>query len=91
MIPMILKILIVKENRKKVKLYIPVVIFWIFLFALLLVFMPIVLICALVFWKKGYGKLFLHAHPLLFSLTWELPGLNVHIGKEEKEVGIIFN
>ena len=88
---MVMKIWITKENRKKVKLFIPLIIFWIFLFALLLLFIPVVLICALVFWKKGYGKLFLYAYPLLFSLTWELPGLNVKIGKEEKEVVIIFN
>jgi hypothetical protein len=91
MIPTGMKIWISKPNRKKVRLFIPLIIFWIFLFALLLLFMPVVFICALVFWRKGYGKLLLYAYPLLFSLTWELSGMNVQIGKEEKEVVIIFN
>ena len=88
---MIMKIWIAKGNRNKVRLFIPLIIFWIFLFALLLLFLPVALICALVLWKKGYGKLFLYAYPLLFSLTWKLSGLNVQIGKEEKEVVIIIN
>ncbi len=91
MIPMFMKILIVKQNRKKVRLFIPLIIFWILLFALLLVFIPILIICALVFWKKGYGKLFIYAYPLIFSLVWELSGLNVQIGKGEKEVVVILN
>ena len=76
MIPLIMRIHIVEENKKKVKLILPMFIFWIVLLPIILVMTPLVLLAALILWPSGYGKTILRAGPALISA---LSNLHIHV------------
>jgi len=88
MVPIFMNIRILKNNKKKLKIFIPLVLIWILLFALLIALAPFVLISSVILWRRGYGKTMLITYPMLFSLICSLSGLSVQIEKMDKNISI---
>ena len=79
MIPLIIRIHIVEENKKKLKLILPMFILWILLLPLIIAMTPLVLLVALILWPSGYGKTILRVGPALISVISALSNLHIHV------------
>ena len=90
MIPLIMKIRIPRASKPPVKLYLPIFIVWILLFAITLVFLPILLIASIVTWHTGQGKIMLLSYPMLFSVLWNMRGLIIDVEGEEETIYMSF-
>jgi hypothetical protein len=80
----------VSRNPKAHSLLLPVFLVWILLFALMLVFLPFVLLAALFTWGSGQGKWLLLTYPLLISVLFHLPGLHIEVEHSEQNILIAF-
>lgn len=89
MFPMIMKIHIHERAGKKIRLWLPMFLIWILLVALLVLLSPVFLLAGIVAGLRGYGKVFLFAFPMLFSVLWAMSGLSIHIEDEDKKVRFI--
>ena len=61
MIPMLMRIHIVEENKKKARLILPLFIVWLLLLPFIIILTPFVLLAALLTWPSGRGKVILTA------------------------------
>lgn len=86
MIPIMMKMLIQEEGKKSFKLFIPLILVWIVLFALLIILLPFLLLAAIIAWPSGYGRIILAAIPMLFSVIWSMSGLKIQIESKDKQV-----
>lgn len=86
MIPVMMKMLIHEEGKKKFRLFIPLILVWIVLFALLIILLPFLLLAALIAWPSGYGRVILAAIPMLFAVIWSMSGLKIQIENKDKQV-----
>lgn len=89
MIPMIMKIYIHERGKKRISLWLPMFLIWILLFVILVGLSPIFLLAGIVAWVRGYGKIFLLAIPMFFSLLWAMSGLRIHIEDRDKKIQFI--
>lgn len=81
----------IKEKGKKgFRLFIPIILIWILLFALLIILLPIFLIAAILTVPAGIGFRILFFYPLIFSVLNSLSGLAVNIENPEKQFLIVF-
>jgi hypothetical protein len=79
MIPMIMRLDIRKQDRRGVWLLFPVILVWIIAFAFLIAVLPLVLVSALVTFRRGPGTRLLLFYPAFFSAVFALSGLRVDI------------
>jgi len=86
MIPMMMKMLIHEQGKKSFKLFIPLILVWIVLFALLIILLPFLLLAAIIAWPSGYGRIILAVIPMLFSVIWSMSGLKIQIQSKDKQV-----
>jgi len=86
MIPIMMKMLIKEEGKKSCRLYIPLILVWIVLFALLIILLPFLLLAALLAWPSGYGRAILAVIPMLFAIIWSMSGLKIHVASKDKQV-----
>lgn len=84
MLPMILNLYVKRRGRRRLILIIPVVLIWLVIFCLMVVFLPLVLIAALISWRSGAGKSLLMAGPMLLFLLFNLSGLRIEVRRKEK-------
>jgi len=92
MIPMTMRVDVRGEGRKGVRLFLPVVLLWIIIAALLVAALPFVLVAALVTLRRGTGARILLFYPAFFGALWFLSGLRVDIASHgEKKVFISFD
>jgi hypothetical protein len=89
MIPMIMKIHIQERGKKKIRLWIPMFLIWLLLFAFMIVLSPIFILIGIVAWIRGYGKIFLFAIPMIFAVLWAMSGLRIHIEDKDKRIQFI--
>jgi len=86
MIPIMMKMLIHEEGKKDFKLFIPLILVWIVLFALLIILLPFLLLAAIIAWPSGYGRIILAVIPMLFSIISSMSGLKILIESKGKQV-----
>jgi len=86
MIPVYMRIKVVNNNEKKIKIFLPLIFLWIILFALLLILAPFVLVFSVIFWRKRLGKTLLLTYPMAFSVINSFSGLIVHVEKSNKRI-----
>ena len=86
MIPMMMKMLIHEQGKKSFKLFIPLILVWIVLFALLIILLPFLLLAAIIAWPSGYGRIILAVIPMLFSVICSMSGLKIQIQSKDKHV-----
>jgi hypothetical protein len=89
MIPMLMR-LKVSRNPNRYGVLLPVFLVWILLFALMIIFIPVVLIAALFTWRGGQGKWLLMTYPLLISVLFHLSGLHIEVENREQSILIVF-
>lgn len=90
MMPMIMKMRIYEEGKRKFRFFFPVILIWIIVAALMIVLLPFVLIAAIITWRNGPGKLLLFAYPIFFTVLFQLSGLHIEIGNLKRELLIHF-
>lgn len=90
MIPILMRLKIRPEGKRGVSLWIPVILAWIILWALMLVLLPFVVLAALLTLGRGPGWSLLAVYPLLFVLLWNLSGLHIETRDAENDVLISF-
>ena len=86
MIPMIMRIHITEENKKKVRLILPLFIVWILVLPFIILLTPFVLLAALVLWPSGNGKRILRTGPALYSVISALSSLHIQVEKPDSKV-----
>lgn len=91
MIPMIARIRAFEDKKKKVNLFIPMILIWIIVFAILILIIPFVLLASILLWRRGYGKGILLFYFYFFYLLFSLSGLKVDVKDKKKEFFISFN
>ena len=84
-----MKIHIHERGKKSIRLWLPMFLIWILLFVILVVLSPIFLLAGILAWVRGYGKIFLFAFPMLFSVLWAMSGLRIHIEDTDKKIQFI--
>jgi hypothetical protein len=86
MIPVYMKINVVNNNENKIKIFFPLIVLWVILFALLIVLAPFVLVLSVILWKKKLGKILLLTYPMAFSVINSFSGLVVHVERSNKRI-----
>jgi hypothetical protein len=86
MIPLLLKLHIVEDGRKKINLWLPLFLIWIILLAILIVMLPFILIAAFGFWIFRNDTRILSVIPIFFSILCALSGLVVLIEEKNRKV-----
>ena len=90
MLPMIVRLRVREPGRRGFGLSFPVIIIWVLLAALMLVLLPVLLLAALVTWRRGPGPILLLVYPLLASVLWNLGGLTVDVDQKDRAFLIDF-
>lgn len=88
MIPIIMKLTIAEQGKRRVNLYLPLFLLWILLLPFLILLLPFILIAALVLWPSGWGKKILMIIPHGFSIINSLSGLLVYVEDRGKKIFI---
>ena len=88
MIPLMLNLRIRSKTKKVVGFWFPFFIVWLIVFPCLLAALPFILICALVMWHGGRGKLILYACWTVFKLIGNMSGILVEINSKDSDVFI---
>ena len=84
-----MKIHIHERGKKRIRLWLPMFLIWLPLIVLMIVLSPIFLFIGIVAWIRGYGKIFLFAIPMFFSLLLSMSGLRIHIEDRDKKIQFI--
>ena len=87
---MLIRFKIKEPGRRGFGLWFPVIIIWVLLAALMLVLLPVLLLAALVTWRRGPGPSLLLVYPLLASVLWNLGGLTVDVDQKDRAFLIDF-
>jgi uncharacterized RDD family membrane protein YckC len=90
MVPVLMHLRIRPRGKRGFSLWLPVILVWIILWALMIVLFPLVLLAGLLSWRPGPGPRLLILYPLVFSAVWNLAGLHIETRDKENEVLISF-
>ena len=90
MFPMFMRLRVASADRKPFRLWFPVILVWIILFALMILVFPFVLLAALITWRRGPGRMLLWSYPLLIAVLWRLSGLHIETKDARNELLIDF-
>ncbi|MBM4032589.1 MAG: hypothetical protein FJ291_12495 [Planctomycetes bacterium] len=88
--PSLLRIRIVKGGRKRVGLWLPLLLVWPLAVVLWLVLLPLLLVAAILWWPSGRGKRLLLAGPAIFRVFCALRKLSVDVESPDSTVRIHF-
>lgn len=87
--PVWLRLRIRRPGRRNVSLWLPVILVWVLLAALMLILLPFALLFALLTAGRGPGPRLLLAYPLLWSVIWHLSGL--HVETRDADTDVLFS
>ena len=90
MIPTFMRLRIAEKGKKSVRLFIPLLLVWIFLLPFLILLLPFLLIAAIITIPWGIGLRVLLFYPLFFSLLNSLSGLAIHVENPDKQLLLVF-
>lgn len=90
MFPMFMRLRVASNGRKPFRLWFPVILIWIILFALMILILPFVILAALITWRRGPGRMLLWSYPLLIAVLWRLSGLHIEVQNAREELLIDF-
>jgi hypothetical protein len=90
MIPMLLKIKVPRKNKQPVSIYLPLFIVWLILIPFFILLLPILLLIVMLTWAKGYGRWVLLFFPMLFSILWNLQGLEIDVEEIDSQIYFSF-
>lgn len=84
--PLFIKIHIVEKGKKKIRLWFPFILVWLFFLVLLIALSPFILIAALILWPRSRGKKLLMFGPMFFGVLNSLSGLNIQTQDQDNKV-----
>lgn len=87
--PSIARIQVIDEGRRRINLWLPLILIWPVLLALGVVLAPLVLIAALATWPR-YGRILLYGGPQFFGMFCALRGLRAQVADGRNHVNIYF-
>ena len=87
--PSILRIRVL-DDRKRVNLWIPLVLIWPLVVAVYLFLLPCIVLAAVLSWSSGRGRLILAGGPALFRLYCSLRGLEINVTEPNQSVLVYF-
>ena len=80
----------VQTHRRRVGLWIPLILIWPFVLLLGILLYPLVIVAAIIFWPRGWGRPILLLGPLLFGLFTAIRGLEVRVEQPSTRVLVSF-
>jgi hypothetical protein len=90
MMPMLLKFRLPRREKKPLTLYFPIFLVWLLLLAIGIALSPLLILIGILTWCSGYGKMFILALPMFFSVLWHLKGLMVDVESHESTFYLSF-
>jgi len=84
--PLVLRVRVVEDGRRKVRLWIPLFLLWPGVLLLLVALAPFAVVAALVLWRKGTGRRILLAAPLCVDALCAMRGLEVNVVDKDDRV-----
>jgi hypothetical protein len=87
--PSIARIRIVNHGRRRISLWLPLILLWPLALAVGVALAPVIIIVAFVTWRR-YGRMLLFGGPQLFRLLCALRGLRVKVEDGRERVNIYF-
>ena len=87
--PSILRVRVLDKDSR-VSLWIPLILLWPLVLALYVLFLPCIVVVAIVTWRRGWGRQILFGGPFLFRLYCDLRGLKIDVTEPKESVLIYF-
>ena len=88
--PSLARIRIVESGRKKLGLWLPLLLVWPVAVLVWLTLLPAIVLLAALLWPRGKGKLVLLGGPRAFWVFCALRGLSVHADDGDSSVSVDF-
>ncbi len=88
MIPLMMNLRVKGKTQRVVGFWFPFFLIWLLVFPLLLLAAPFILICSLVLWHEGKGKLFLHGYLTVFVIIGSMSGIKVEVQSKDSDIFI---
>ncbi len=73
MFPVVMRLRIRPKGKRGISLWIPVILVWIILWALMIVLLPLLVLLAILTWRRGPGTGLLLIYPLIFPFSGTCP------------------
>ncbi len=86
MIPLILKLRIKDKNQRRFGIWLPLFLLWLIILPLLAIPAPLIFLVALILWPSKYGRLVLYSYFAIFTIIWNLSGVNLDIQSKDNIV-----
>ena len=80
----------VLDDHNRVNLWIPLIVVWPLVVVLYLLFLPCIVVAAILIWRGGWGRLLLLGGPSLFRLYCALRGLEINVTEPNQTVHVYF-
>ena len=80
----------VLDKDSRVTLWIPLILIWPLVLALYVLFLPCIVVAAIVTWRRGWGRQIFFVGPALFRLYCDLRGLKIDVTEPKESVLIYF-
>jgi hypothetical protein len=84
--PVILRLRVVENKRRKIALWLPIFLLWPPLLLLIVASLPLLIVVALAFWWHPKAKKVVRSIRPVFSAVCSLRGLTIDVESEEEEV-----
>ncbi len=83
--PCLMRVRVGRPGRK-INLWLPLFIIFLFVAVILLILSPLVLLAAVILWPFGWGRPLLAIIPAVIGCLWAMRGLKVEVEKGEEKV-----
>lgn len=87
--PSILRVRVLDDDSR-VSLWIPLILVWPLVVVIYLLFLPCIIVAAILTWRRGWGRPILLGGPALFRLYCSLRGLEINVTETNQSVLVYF-
>lgn len=91
MLPMLMRLKITDKKKTSIRLWFPVILIWVIVFALLIVSFPFAVLLAFLTLRKGPGIDLIGLYPLPIVLLFSLSGLLIQLETEDNVFHLSFH
>ena len=87
--PSILRVRVLDDDSR-VSLWIPLILVWPLVVVIYLLFLPCIIVAAILTWRRGWGRPILLGGPALFRVYCSLRGLEINVTETNQSVLVYF-